>query len=187
MSSNRYPPILGNINEICLVTPDIYKTIDDLQPLGVGSFTIHRFDANTVINRRLDGESADFELLVAFARQNDLVVELMQPLNHTNSMMAAYLEANGNVSGVQHVAFDMDNVPMDERIKIMRQRGFGVGMEGIWLGKKGSCRFVYFDTARKGAGTCFETIDFSVDWQEPEGQTYPVYASDQSDERSKAK
>lgn len=186
MSSIRYPPILGNINEICLVTPDIHKTIVDLQPLGVGPFTIHRFDANTVVNRRLNGESADFELLVAFARQNDLVVELMQPLNQTNSMMAAYLGANGNIAGVQHVAFDMDSVPMNERIKIMRQRGFEIGMEGIWLGKKGSCRFVYFDTASKGAGTCFETIEFSADWEEPEGQIYPVHTNDLSDAVSKA-
>lgn len=173
MSLARYPPVLGNINEICLVTPNIYETMDGLQPLGIGHFTVYRFDSNTVTNRQLNGEAADFELLVAFARQNELVVELMQPLNGTNSMMAAYLQANGCVSGIQHVAFDMGNVPMDERIKIMHERGFKIGMEGIWHGKKGQCRFVYFDTASKGAGTCFETIEFSKDWEEPEGELYP--------------
>lgn len=173
MSSVRFPPVLGNINEVCLVTPDIYETIKGLQPLGIGPFTIHRFDSTTVTNRHLNEEAADFELLVAFARQNGLVIELMQPLNGTNSMMAAYLQANGNVSGVQHIAFDMGDIPMNERIKIMHERGFKIGMEGIWHGKKGQCRFVYFDTASKGAGTCFETIEFSEDWEEPDGEPYP--------------
>lgn len=173
MNSARWPPMLGNINEVCLVTPDIYDTMDGLLPLGIGPFTVHKFDSSTVTNRRLDGEAADFELLVAFARQNDLVVELMQPLNGTNSMMAAYLHTNGNISGIQHVAFDMGNVPMEERIKTMNERGFKIGMEGIWHGKKGQCRFVYFDTASRGAGTCFETIEFSEDWEEPEGELYP--------------
>lgn len=185
MSSTRYPPLLGNINEICLVTPDIYKTIDDFRPLGIGPFIVHKFDSTTVAKRRLNGEPADFELLVAFARQNDLVVEIMQPLNGTNSLMAAYLKANGNISGIQHVAFDMDNVPMDERIKIMRERGFDIGMEGVWQGKKGQCRFVYFDTASKGAGTCFETIEFSEDWEEPEGQVFPARANGQSNKEDK--
>lgn len=170
---SQFTPILGNINEVCLVTPNIYQTIDSLSLLGIGPFTIHHFDASTVTNRHLRGQPSGFELLVAFSKQNDLVVELMQPLNNTPSLMAEYLSSHGNQAGVQHVAFDMDGVPMDERIKTMKQRGFEVGMEGIWLGKKGTCRFVYFDTLSRGAGTCFESIEFSDDWEDPDGEIYP--------------
>lgn len=174
MTTTRYPLMLGSIKEVCLVTPDIYEAMKSLQSLGIGPFTVHRFDSTALTSRPLNGEAADFELLVAFARQNDLVVELTQPLNGTNSMMAAYLQANGNVSGVQHVAFDMGNVSMKERIKITHERGFKVRMEGIWHGKKGECRFIYFDIASKGAGTCFEAIEFSEDWEEPDGELYPA-------------
>lgn len=83
------------------------------------------------------------------------MVELTQPLNATNSIMATYLQANGDISGIQHVTFDTGNVPMDERIKLMHEQGYEIGMEGICHSKKGQCRFVCFDTAIKGAGTCF--------------------------------
>lgn len=169
------PSILGKIEEICLVTPNIYETIDGLTPLGIGPFTIHRFNASTVVNRRFRGQDGNFELLVAFAKQDDLVVELMQPLNSTSSLMAEYLESHGNQAGVQHVAFKMDGIPMEARIEKMKERGFVVGMEGIWMGKRGTCRFVFFDTLARGTGTCFETIDFSEDWEDPEGEVYPKF------------
>lgn len=172
-STTKFPPILGNISEICLVTPNIYQTIDALQPLGVGPFTIHHFNALTVKNRHLRGQPSEFELLVAFAKQNDLVFELMQPLNSTPSLMAEYLASHNDQAGVQHVAFDMDGIPMNERIETMKKRGFEVGMEGIWMGKKGTCRFVYFDTLGAGVGTCFESIEFSEDWEDPVGEVYP--------------
>lgn len=166
----KHTPLLGNINEVCLVSSDIYSTIKGLQPLGIGPFSVYTFNAETVLNRQLRGQPADFELLVAFAKQNDLVVEIMQPLNNTRSIMAEYLEANGSRQGVQHIAFNMDDAPMDKRIAIMKERGYEPVMEGVWKGKKGQCRFVYFDTLEKGAGVCIETIEFSEDWEEPEGQ-----------------
>lgn len=63
---------------------------------------------------------------------------------------------------------------MEQRIATMAERGVGVAMEGVWRGESGTCRFVYFDTLAQGAGTCFETIEFSEDWVEPVGERYPV-------------
>ncbi|KAK5072285.1 hypothetical protein LTR70_007607 [Exophiala xenobiotica] len=151
----------------------MHQTINGLRPLGIGSFTIHRFNSETVSNRHLYGQAADFELLVGFAEHNGLVFEIMQPVNGTDSLMAAWLEANGNQAGVQHIAFDMGDLPMDRRIAQMKERGFEVAMEGVWKGKQGQCRFTFFDTLLKGAGTCFETIEFSDDWEEPEGEICP--------------
>lgn len=175
MSSITPLPILGNINEVCIVTPNIYQTIDGLTPLGIGPFKIYRFNSDTVSNRQLYDRPADFELIVAFAQQNDLVVELMQPLNGTDSLMAQYLQTHQHQAGVQHLAFHMDDLPMEDRIAKMSERGFQVAMEGIWHGAKGQCRFVFFDTKEKGLGTCLETIEFSTDWEDPEEEVYPNY------------
>lgn len=173
MASGTPSPILGNINEVCIVTPNIYQTIDGLRPLGIGPFKIYRFNSETVSSRQLHGRPANTELLVAFAQQNALVVELMQPLNNTDSLMAEYLRTHHDQAGVQHLAFHMDELPMDKRIAKMTERGFEIAMEGVWHGMKGQCRFVFFDTKEKGAGTCLETIEFSTDWEEPRGEVYP--------------
>jgi methylmalonyl-CoA/ethylmalonyl-CoA epimerase len=160
---------LGAIDEICLVTPDIRKTIQSLSPL-ITPFKIYRFDSTTVRNRTLRGQSANFELLVAFAQHKDLVVELMQPLS-SDSLMGEYLSKHSE-GGIQHVAWKMEG-PMSERKESMRERGFEVAMEGVWMGKRGECHFVFFDTSG-GIGTVFETIEFSEDWEEPNGEVFPA-------------
>ena len=46
---------------------------------------------------------------------------------------------------MQHIAFDCKDVPMKERKREMRERGFEPVMEGIWKGRKGTCNFCFFD------------------------------------------
>lgn len=86
--------------------------------------------------------------------------------------MSQYLEQHKGKEGIQHVAFDMGNISVEKRVERMRERGFEVAMEGIWMGKKGTCRFVFFDT-ESATGTVFETIAFSEDWEDPECEWYP--------------
>ena len=74
--------------------------------------------------------------------------------------------------GVQHIAFDCNNVPMKDRKREMRERGFEPAMEGVWKGKNGTCNFCFFDT-EASTGTTFESIDFSEDWEDPEFEWYP--------------
>ncbi len=61
---------------------------------------------------------------------------------------------------------------MEERMAQMRERGFEPAMEGIWKGAKGTCHFCFFDT-EESAGTVFESIEFSDDWEDPEFEWYP--------------
>ena len=77
---------------------------------------------------------------------------------------------------MQHIAFDCKNVPMNERKKEMRERGFVPVMEGVWMGKRGRCHFCFFDT-EASTGTIFESIEFSDDWEDPECEWYPQPAS----------
>ncbi|KIW10419.1 hypothetical protein PV08_11382 [Exophiala spinifera] len=169
--------MLGNIAEICIVTPDIYRTIDGLTMLGIGPFQIFEFNSATVPRQQHYGRRGTdlFRIKAAFAKQNSLVVELMQPLagGSEKSLMQKFLDDNGGREGVQHIAWDMGGIPMAERLAKMRERGFEPAMQGWWQGRKGQCHFCFFDTLEKGAGTVFETIDFSEDWEDPECEWYP--------------
>jgi len=164
-------PILGTITEICFVTPNYKKTIDGLSLLGIGPFQIFHFNASTCQKLKFHGKPSNFELYACFAKQGSLAIEIMQPTSGT-SLMSQYLDLHGGQEGIQHIAFDMENLAMSERIGKMKERGFDPAMEGVWLGKRGTCRFVFFDT--EGAtGTVFETIEFSDDWEDPECEWYP--------------
>ena len=86
--------------------------------------------------------------------------------------MADYLAKHGE--GIHHVAFDCDHVPVEKRKEDFEKRGFQLAQEGIWHGKKGTCHFTFYDT--EGAtSTCFESYDFSPDWEDPEDAVwYPA-------------
>ena len=168
--------ILGNIAEVCIVTPNLFSKIDALTKLGIGPFRIFDFNSKTVKNQELHGSKGDdlFEIKVAFAEQpNGLVFEIMQPTKG-QSLMQDFLDGMGKTAGtadaegVQHLAFDMHDLPMAERQRVMKEHGFGLAMQGVWMGKKGICHFCFFDTLEKGCGTVLETIEFSQDWEEPE-------------------
>ncbi|KAL4949231.1 hypothetical protein BDW69DRAFT_174860 [Aspergillus filifer] len=178
MASNEPPsPILGDLNEVCIVTPRLYKTLDHLIRLGLGPFRIFAFNSTTVPKQQLrDKEGSDlFEILVAFSQPPDdqgPVMEIMQPVKG-QTVMQDYLDTHNNQEGVQHLAFRMNDLPMAERKRKIKEQGFEPAMQGWWKGKSGEANFVYFDTVDKGLATCFETIEFSEDWEEPECEWYP--------------
>ena len=89
----------------------------------------------------------------------------MEPIGDGPSIMADFLSAHGD--GIHHVAFDCDAIPVSKRKEEFSRRGFELVQEGIWHGKKGTCHFSFFDT--EGATTtCFESYDFSTEWEDPE-------------------
>lgn len=162
---------LGSMIEICIVSSDIKRTIDGLSTLGIGPFKIYDFNSKTVTHRTFRGQASDFELRVAFAQQGDMTWEIMQPISRS-SIMAEYLDKTGD--GVQHVAFACNGVPMEDRVRMFKERGFEVVMSGVWKGKRGECEFIFFDTEGK-VGTVVETIGFSDNWEEPdEIEIYPA-------------
>lgn len=172
--------ILGNIAEICIVTPNLHATIDGLTKLGIGPFQVFDFNSSTVKHQELHGSEGHdlFQIKVAFAKlPNGLVFEIMQPMKG-RSLMQDFLDrskpegVNGSTElslpGIQHVAFDMHDLPMAERQTVMKAHGFEPAMQGVWIGKKGTCHFCFFDTLERGCGTVFEKIEFSEDWEDPD-------------------
>lgn len=97
-----------------------------------------------------------------------MVWEIMEPLSGP-SIIVDYLSTKG--SGIHHIAFDGADRPVVERIAEFERRGYARAQSGIWQGKRGTCHFNFFDT--DGAiGTCFETYEFSADWEEPDEVEY---------------
>jgi methylmalonyl-CoA/ethylmalonyl-CoA epimerase len=164
-------PFLGNVVEICIVTPDHRKTMDGLLRLGIGPFQVHTFTSQSVTAQTFRGDTANFELIVCFATQGPVVWEIMQPVSGP-SLMAEFLETRGE--GIHHIAFDCNHVPPLQRKAEFESRGFMMVQSGLWHGKKGTCEFMFFDT--EGATTtCFESYNFSEDWEDPESTIwYPA-------------
>lgn len=171
-------PILGSLNEICIVTPHLYKTLDNLTRLGLGPFRVFDFNSDTVPEQELRGQKGSdlYTMLVAFAENpnpREPVLEVIQPVTG-QTLMQEYLDTHNNQEGVQHIAFNMDDLSMDDRLERMAARGVRPAMQGVWKGSKGVTRFCFFDTVEQGMATCFETIAPSHDWQEPECRWYPA-------------
>ncbi|KAL4791704.1 hypothetical protein BDV19DRAFT_392914 [Aspergillus venezuelensis] len=102
MTSNHPPPpILGSLNETCIVTSSLYRTLDNLSRLGLGPFRVFKFNSTTVPRQQLrDKADSDlFEILAAFASppddDNQPVLEIMQPVKG-QTLMQEYLDAHGN-------------------------------------------------------------------------------------------
>ncbi|PWY73537.1 hypothetical protein BO83DRAFT_312449 [Aspergillus eucalypticola CBS 122712] len=170
--------ILGNLNQVCIATPDFYKTLDELRSVGLGPFQVYRFNSDTVSDQKYYEETGDdlYEMDVAFAYNPDStapVIEVMHP-KKGKSVIQDYLDNHGNKEGVQSIAYDMSTLTMDERIEAMKDKGYKPATSGYFIGKKGGTKFCFFDTADNDrVPTCFETIEWSSDWVAPDPEWYP--------------
>ena len=171
MEVSRSAPFLGSLVEICIVTSDHKRTIEGLLRLGIGPFQVHNFTPSRVTSQKYYGQDTAFEIKVCFAKHGSLVWEIMQPVAGS-SIIADYLAKHGD--GIHHVAFDCDDMPVQKRQDEFLRRGFRIAQEGIWHGNTGTCHFTFFDT--EGATcTCFESYQFSSDWEDPHDSVwYPA-------------
>lgn len=74
------PPFLGQPVEICIVTPNLRQTLSGLLSLGIGPFKIFHFAPHNVSEQTIRGRPTPFDIEVAFAVQNKMIWEVMQPI-----------------------------------------------------------------------------------------------------------
>lgn len=151
---------LGKPEEICFVSHAIDRTMRQFVALGIGPWRVYTFDPGTVSEQTYHGQPAEWALRVAFAENEHMIWEIMQPL-WGPSIFADFLKEKGE--GVHHISFDLNGIPWDQRIETFRQRGYSIVQSGIWAGK---CRFAYYDT-QPSAGLVFESYLFAPDWVDP--------------------
>lgn len=156
---------LGDMVEVCLVTADHQRTMEGLVRLGIGPWRVYTFSPENTTDMRYRGEPAEFVIKVCFARSGTVVWELMQPVSGP-TIFQEYLDRHGE--GVQHIAFDCSNAPLEERIAEFGRRGFVPVQSGSWMGKN---RFVFFGT-EEATGTVFETYHFPLDFEYPEPERW---------------
>jgi methylmalonyl-CoA/ethylmalonyl-CoA epimerase len=159
---------LGSLLEICFVTADHRRTMQGLVRLGIGPWRVYTFDSTTVTDRSYRGAEVDYAIKVCFADVGDLAVEIMQPL-YGPSIFQEFLDEHGE--GIQHVAFDCQERPWDERTRDFADRGFPLVQAGRFMGLNA---FGFFDT-EAATGTTFETYSIPPGfvWPEPE-EWYPA-------------
>ncbi|KAF4537153.1 hypothetical protein DIS24_g11566 [Lasiodiplodia hormozganensis] len=160
------PSFLGNPMEICLVTRDYKRTISGLHALGIGPWRCYSFTPSNTTNQTYRGQASDFTLRVCFAELSPtMVYEVIQPVSGPN-IFQEFLDQHGE--GVHHIAYDMNGIPFEERVKEFEKRGFVMSQGGSWMGRN---HFAFFETEEK-TGTCFETYEFPADWDYPEPESW---------------
>lgn len=146
-------PFLGEVEEICIVTPDLERTAANLMLLGIGPWKLMEINPGNTTEQTYRGRATPFSIRVGFANVGKVVFELMQPLDD-NSIFAEHLQEKGE--GLHHVSFSLDGIPWEDRIAAFKSRGFPVVQSGRWLG---SVRFAFFDT-ETATGMSFETYRY---------------------------
>lgn len=91
----------------------------------------------------------------------------MQPVCG-NTIFAEFLDTHNE--GIQHVAFDCNNIPWEDRLREFERRGYKCVQGGSWMDKN---HFAFFET-QEATTTTFETYSFPEDWEYPvPEETYP--------------
>jgi methylmalonyl-CoA/ethylmalonyl-CoA epimerase len=164
ISENRLSnSFLGNLIEICVVTADHRRVMEGMVRLGIGPWRVHTFDSSTVTERTYRGEPAEYVLRVCFAEADNVVWEIMQPVDGP-TILQDFLEEHGE--GIHHVAFDCAGTRWEQRLAAFGSRGFQLTQSGRFAGQNA---FAFFDT-ESATGTTFETylIPEGFVWPEPE-------------------
>ena len=146
-------PFLGEVEEICIVTPDLERTAANLMLLGIGPWKLMEINPGNTTEQTYRGRATPFSIRVGFANVGKVVFELMQPLDD-NSIFAEHLRDKGE--GLHHVSFSLGGIAWEDRIAAFESRGFPVVQSGRWLG---GVRFAFFDT-ETATGMSFETYRY---------------------------
>jgi methylmalonyl-CoA/ethylmalonyl-CoA epimerase len=155
--------LLGNLIEICVVTEDHRRVMEGMVRLGIGPWRVHTFDSSAVTERTYRGEPAEYVLKVCFAEADNVVWEIMEPIDGP-TILQDFLEQHGE--GIHHVAFDCGGAAWQSRLAAFAARGFQLTQSGRFAGENA---FAFFGT-ESATGTTFETyliLDGFV-WPEPE-------------------
>lgn len=155
---------LGELEEVCIVTPDLERTASAMMRLGVGPWKIMEINPQNTTEQTYRGQPAAYAIKLGFAKVGRVIFELMQPLSGP-SIFADFLRGNGGREGLHHVSFDMHGMPWSDRIAWYASRGFKPVQTGLW---RGQVPIAFFDTDA-AFGASFETYLYPDDYREEPG------------------
>ncbi|OCK75983.1 hypothetical protein K432DRAFT_307373, partial [Lepidopterella palustris CBS 459.81] len=154
--------------QICIVTSDYKKTIAGHWQTGIGPWRCYSFTPSNTTSQTYRGQSSPFTLRVSFAELSPtMVYKVIQPVSGT-SIFQEWLDKHNDTPGIHHIAYDMNGIPFEDRIKEFEKRAFTMSQGGSWMSKN---HFAFFET-EDVTGTCFETYESPNDWDYPEPEEW---------------
>jgi catechol 2,3-dioxygenase-like lactoylglutathione lyase family enzyme len=136
------PPFpVGQLQQLGYVVEDLDDAVEQFSTtFGIPRFFVWRNLATDITEKRLRGESADFQFSCAFGYSGDMMVELIQH-DSGESIFKEWLDEKG--PGLHHVCFLINSLEQfDETVEQMAAHGHRVAMSG----RSGDARFSYADT-----------------------------------------
>ena len=120
---------LSETMQICVVTRDLYRTMDGMLKLGIGPWAVYTFDHTTVSDMTFRGQPADYAMKLALAFNGTMMWEIIEPTKGP-SLYTEFLERHGE--GLHHTAFHCGSMSWDERVAEFERRGCKMIQSGVF-------------------------------------------------------
>ena len=102
--------IMGDINQIGIITPDIERSIEQFKKIGLETWSeIFENTPDKFEDMVANGEPREYASRCASNFDLNIEIELIEPLDD-NSDYAAFLKSNGGKAGVHHLRVDFDDM-----------------------------------------------------------------------------
>ena len=102
--------IMGDVNQIGIVTPDIEKTIEEFKKIGLEGWSeVFENTPDKFEDMVADGQPCEYASKCASNFDLNVEIELIEPLDD-NSDYAAFLKRNSGKAGVHHLRVDFDDM-----------------------------------------------------------------------------
>ena len=143
------------VKQVCVVVSDLDDAVRRYGRFGFGPWYLFVYRD---IRARVRGQDQVFSIRIALTKLDDgFQWELIQPLDD-QSIYAQFLREHGE--GVQHVAFEVDDVPATIDAVGPLLRSDNAGLRG------GTQRYAMLDTVN-ALGVLAEVMDYTSEWVRP--------------------
>jgi methylmalonyl-CoA/ethylmalonyl-CoA epimerase len=159
---------LGSTKQVCVVSRDIYRTMDGLIKLGIGPWRVYTFSPETCTDVIYRSKPSTHSMRLSLATSGDMLWEVIQPLEGP-SIYTEFLDQHGE--GIHHVAPLCEGLTYDQQVSKFESLGYRSIQSGTW---QGVVPFSYFET-EGDISTTLEIFDIPEDYDLPEPEEwYPA-------------
>ncbi|PYV19593.1 MAG: hypothetical protein DMG21_01160 [Acidobacteria bacterium] len=146
--------IYGHVAHAGWVMKDLDLVLSCWERLGIHDIERHGLVETPEVTYR--GKKTAWKLKTATAKIGNAEIDWIQPVTG-DSTCADFLRKHGD--GIHHLAFRVSSqTQLEEQVRYFAGRGVGPLETGSWVGKNGTGRYVYLDTASRGGGITIELI-----------------------------
>lgn len=123
--------LFEEIIQIAIVVENLEKSLKTFNDeYGIGPWEIYKIDKETTIDMKRNGESKEFEYIVAMCEMGNIELELVQPIDE-NSVYYEFLKNHG--PGLHHIGFKIKD--FNKVRDFFNKKGIIPHQSGVWSGK----------------------------------------------------